>query len=630
MTSQRTFRRKVSKKTSEMLNEICSLEEDHMEIEYLVGETDNVSLYNDSQPSNSDDGSLDVDFDVNEVEDNLYVSDSEDDEVVENRSLRKDLADWAVQNNITGVALDSLLKILPNYIPNCDLPKSNKTLLKTPTVYDTKEIGGGSYYHFGLRKKIEHFASQGLVKEEGCIQLIVGFDGLPISRSSRRNFWPILAKSIQIANDKPFMIGLYFSETSKPTSVFEYLEDFVEEYNILRTSGMLINGKLVSIKVICVVADAPARNFIKYTVGFNGYFGCDRCDQRGIHLGRVVFSERNSELRNDELFANGHYKGHQTGVSPLVSCNIGLVSEVVLDYMHLICLGVVRKLLYHWKKGPLQHRISRGLLDQISSRLVKLKHSLPSQFNRKPRSLNELEHWKATEFRTFLLYTGPVVLKGIIDKPNYDHFMLLSLATRIILSDNSQWYEYARSLFNSFVAKASELYSNEFIVYNVHSLVHIVDDAVKFGPLDRVSAFSFENSMQGIKKALRTNSRPLAQIIRRSQEIEFNSLNYSNPISSRMQPVLSSKQGENCYLCRNGCIVLLTSINDDNNICGRKFKKKRSFYTFPCDSSKFGVFVVSELSEFVVEMNQNDIKQKMVYLPYSELEGCYVCVPLIS
>ena len=57
---------------------------------------------------------------------------------------------------------------------------------------------------------------------------------------------------------------------------------------------------------------------------------------------------------------------------------------------------------------------------------------LPSEFARQPRSLAELDRWKATELRNFLLYTGPVVLKGIIDVNQYRHFLSFSVAIRLL------------------------------------------------------------------------------------------------------------------------------------------------------------------------------------------------------
>lgn len=64
-------------------------------------------------------------------------------------------------------------------------------------------------------------------------------------------------------------------------------------------------------------------------------------------------------------------------------------------------------------------------MSDISMKLQSLSGKLPSEFARQPRSLFEVERWKATEFRQFLLYTGPVVLKGIVTDTMYDHFLCL-------------------------------------------------------------------------------------------------------------------------------------------------------------------------------------------------------------
>ncbi|KAF4114177.1 hypothetical protein G5714_004400 [Onychostoma macrolepis] len=59
---------------------------------------------------------------------------------------------------------------------------------------------------------------------------------------------------------------------------------------------------------------------------------------------------------------------------------------------------------------------------------------------------------------------------------------------------------YARSLLSDFVSRGQELYGNEFIVYNIHSMLHITDDAVQFNGLDNCSAFKFETYLHSIKK----------------------------------------------------------------------------------------------------------------------------------
>ncbi len=76
--------------------------------------------------------------------------------------------------------------------------------------------------------------------------------------------------------------------------------------------------------------------------------------------------------------------------------------------MHLVCLGVVRRMLHYMKGGPKTCIPSFQQRSEISDKLKALNGELPSEFARQPRSLLELDRWKATELRQFLLYTGPV------------------------------------------------------------------------------------------------------------------------------------------------------------------------------------------------------------------------------
>ncbi|KAF4522793.1 hypothetical protein B566_EDAN014837 [Ephemera danica] len=80
----------------------------------------------------------------------------------------------------------------------------------------------------------------------------------------------------------------------------------------------------------------------------------------------------------------------------------------------------------------------------------------------KPLSLNELTKWKATEMRQILLYTGPLVLEMFYQRAYINMFF--------------HFLTYARDLLHYFVLNFGTLYGHECISYNVHGLLHLVDD----------------------------------------------------------------------------------------------------------------------------------------------------------
>lgn len=149
---------------------------------------------------------------------------------------------------------------------------------------------------------------------------------------------------------------------------------------------------------------------------------------------------------------------------------------------------------------------------------------IPSEFSRKSRSLAELARWKATELREFLLYTGPIVLKNVVPKRLYDHYLILHVAIKLLVAQHfcQEFNDYAKQLLVLLLTEARAIYGKEFLSYNVHNLIHLPVDVRHFGNLDSFSAFPFENYLHEIRNLLRKHNQTLAQIIRRLDALQLN------------------------------------------------------------------------------------------------------------
>jgi len=154
---------------------------------------------------------------------------------------------------------------------------------------------------------------------------------------------------------------------------------------------------------------------------------------------------------------------------------------------------------------------------------MSFKYTTPNDFVRRPRSIRDVKQWKAVEFRNFLLYTGPVVLRDVLRKNIYHHFLTLHVAITILIRPNlcqNEFINFAEALLNHFVQSFEILYGKQYISHNIHNLLHLCNDVRQFGPLDNFSAFRFENYMTSIKKRLRKSEKLLQQLLKRYKEIE--------------------------------------------------------------------------------------------------------------
>ena len=112
-----------------------------------------------------------------------------------------------------------------------------------------------------------------------------------------------------------------------------------------------MNGIFFTVEIMCFICDAPACAFIKNTSGCNAYFGCERCIQKGVRIDtNTIFPSVAALKLSDETSRSQNQPEHRNGKTPLLKIQrfIDMIHQFSLDFMHLCCLGVVKKLLEYW------------------------------------------------------------------------------------------------------------------------------------------------------------------------------------------------------------------------------------------------------------------------------------------
>lgn len=553
------------------------------------------------------------------------------------------LKQWAISNNITHTALDSLFSILSNASPGSfsSLPKSSRTFLKTPTNLQTKEVEPGEYYHFGIKKSLEFlFQKLKLTPSSENIQIGINIDGLPLAKSSNSQVYPILG--MLIPSKDIFMIGIYHGY-EKPRDFNKFLLDFVNEATYLTINGIKIFGKLYTFKVVMYLFDAVAKSSVLQIKSHAGYSSCTKCTQEGEYVeDRICFPGLTFNERTHLDFVNQTDSHHHKGSTILLNIpDIDIIKDIPLDYMHLVLLGVVKKLLSgFWCSGRPPHKLSGKQIDQISRKLEQLHSHIPSEFARVPRSLNEVKRWKATEFRQFLLYTGPLVLKSVLPKRKYLNFLTLSVAITLLSNDSlcKEYVDYAESLLIFFVKTVKNIYGDHLLTHNFHNLLHLANDVRKFGTLENFSNFSCENFLQSLLKLVRKPEKPLQQIIRRYYENSNICINpptdhetHSKKIVFKNFKLSTHNIKDSSCVLKDGSIVIITDIifspeKQPVNIVGQKYDSVASFFNFPCSSSLLKIFFVEKLNNDIHQWAVEDIDYKVVSLPH---QNGFVIFPLI-
>ena len=354
------------------------------------------------------------------------------------------------------------------------------------------------------------------------LSLLWNTDGVPIFKSSNYSIWSLyfsineLPYEHRMRKQNILLGGLWFGD-AKP-NIHVFLQPIIKvllrfEDGITVEVWGVTAPILSKIIVLAGTSDLPAKSLILNIRQFNGFNGCPRCLQSGetlklgprSHTHIYHFSETNPSglLRTKEsiqedmmkTFSTGSPTNGVLGLSWLGSLQYyDMAKGTGIDYMHCCLLGVVRKMLglmLDSKNHDRKFYIGKSIR-LLNGRLTSIKAI--AEISRAPRPLSDHKHWKASEFRSFLLYYPLPVLNRILDAEYYLHFSLLVVAIRKLLSESisQKNLELAEKFLILFCKNYQHLYGKRGMTINVHSVLHLPQVVRDLGPLWAYSCFFFE------------------------------------------------------------------------------------------------------------------------------------------
>ena len=306
------------------------------------------------------------------------------------------------------------------------------------------------------------------------------------------------------------MLGAWFGKEKKP-NFRTFLKPLAAQMNRLQHGFQVARPqappRVVSFRLLTFTADNPA----KEDLGAYQSTACGICQQAAQFVNNInghatvptfPWQQQPAPLRTRENILADAQLAHDSGnpshgikAPPPIVRFEGLDIIQAIDYLHNFCLRVMSLLLALWfsedhRQKPFSRRARVGEFNG------KMTDTRPPEFiSRPPQSYSKIKYWKGVEYRNFLLYYGPVVLKGLIDDAQFDHFMLLSAGTAIFLghSITPQQRQLGQGMLNAFVQQFAGLYTARFMSKTVHSLIHIELCVLKTGPLWTTSCFPYES-----------------------------------------------------------------------------------------------------------------------------------------
>ena len=179
--------------------------------------------------------------------------------------------------------------------------------------------------------------------------------------------------------------------------------------------------------------------------------------------------------------------------------SFNFVNNIVVEYLHLVCLGVVKKCVeLTFRVGESRFRITKrklSLLSQFNSEIVGVL--VVREFNRRIRDL-DFSVYKGQEFRNLVLFFFPLILNCIEPfAKERNMWLYLSYMVRSCILPSEEFKQFPLNVLDKCSSSFYSLYQQLFGVKNCPYSIHVFGShliEMRFhGPLTLTSAFPFES-----------------------------------------------------------------------------------------------------------------------------------------
>ena len=298
------------------------------------------------------------------------------------------------------------------------------------------------------------------------------------------------------------------------------------------------------------------------------------------------------------------------------------VIQLPTEYMHLVCLGVVKRLTeLTFNVGINRTRITKRKLSstkEFNSLMEKTKSV--EEFSRRLREL-DFAVYKAEEFRNLILFFVPHVLE-CLEPSAKERELWLYLCFMIracVLPDNEFFNVNVQQITNActkFYKLYEALFGQANCTYSIHVLCCHLLQIRQLGPLTESSAFKFESFYAEVRNSFTPGTpAPLKQIF----ETVLLKRSLSHHSCQKSTEISNYETSQQCnslvytYSDDNINIFKVIDIIDEEAICNPQGKFPCTFKNIPELSwSSVGVFKKGATSGEIINVPQNTIAGKVL------------------